>query len=119
MIRGSKIAEKHIQIFTKALLNNDIQSPISSDIAISDSTIPAFSDKLAMFHMSILTAAGSGNYATAAAASQRSDLIMNYERLSFEVAQYAKDGADIMIRHNWLEQPPGTKDKEQLAKKKE
>ncbi|WP_141235396.1 DUF3231 family protein, partial [Priestia megaterium] len=45
--------------------------------------------------------------------------IMNYERLSFEVAQYAKDGADIMIRHNWLEQPPGTKDKEQLAKKKE
>jgi hypothetical protein len=119
MIRGSKIAEKHIQIFTKALLNNDIQSPISSDIAISDSTIPAFSDKLAMFHMSILTAAGSGNYATAAAASQRSDLFLNYERLSFEIAQYAKDGVDIMIRHKWLEQPPGTKDKEQLAKKKE
>lgn len=119
MIRGSKIAEKHIQIFTKALLNNDIQSPISSDIAISDSTIPAFSDKLTMFHMSFLTAAGTGNYATAAAASQRSDLFLNYERLSFEIAQYAKDGADIMIRHNWLEQPLGTKDKEQLAKKKE
>ena len=119
MIRGSKIAEKHIQIFTKALLNNDIQSPISSDIAISDSTIPTFSDKLTMFHMSFLTAAGPGNYATAAAASQRSDLFLNYERLSFEIAQYAKDGADIMIRHEWLEQPPGTKDKEQLAKKKE
>jgi len=119
MIRGSKIAEKHTQVFAKVLLNNNIQSPISSDIAISDSTIPAFSDKLTMFHMSFLTAAGSGNYATAAAASQRSDLFLSYERLSFEIAQYAKDGADIMISHNWLEQPPGTKDKEQLARKKE
>jgi len=69
--------------------------------------------------MSFLTAAGTGNYATAAAASQRSDLFFNYERLSFEIAQYAKDDADNMIRHQWLEQPLGTKDKEQLAKKKE
>lgn len=71
-----------------------------------------------MFHMSLLTAEGIGNYATASAASQRSDLAMNYERLSFEVAQYAKSGADIMIKNGWLEQPPGTKDKVQLAKKK-
>ncbi|WP_425204123.1 DUF3231 family protein [Priestia megaterium] len=118
MLRGSKIAEKHIQVFSKALLDNDIQPPVSSDIAITDSTTPAFSDKLSMFQMSFLTAAGTGNYATAAAASQRSDLMINYERLSLEIAQYAKDGADIMIQHEWLEQPPGTKDKTQLAKKK-
>lgn len=43
---------------------------------------------------------------------------MNYERLSLKIAQYAKDGADIMIQNEWLEQPPGTKDKAQLAKKK-
>ncbi|QQZ08694.1 DUF3231 family protein [Heyndrickxia vini] len=119
MLRGKDISEKHIQVFTKALLNNDIQPPVSSDISITDSTTPPFSDKLTLFHMGLLSAAGTGNYATAAAASQRSDLILNYERLSFEIAQYAKDGADLMIKHAWLEQPPGTKDKTQLAKKKD
>jgi hypothetical protein len=118
MLRGSDISKKHVQVFTKTLLNNNIQPPISSDISISDSTIPPFSDKLILFHMALLSTAGTGNYATAAAASQRSDLILNYERLSLEIAQYAKDGADIMIKNEWLEQPPGTKDKEQLARNK-
>jgi hypothetical protein len=119
MLRGAEISEKHVQIFAQALLDNHIQPPVPHDIAISDLTTPVFSDRLAMFQMALLSAAGTGNYATAAAASQRSDLVVNYERLSLEIGQYAKDGADIMIHHKWLEQPPGTKDKEQLAKKKE
>ncbi|MDP1383597.1 DUF3231 family protein [Priestia megaterium] len=119
MLRGAEISEKHVQIFGKALLENHIQPPVPHDIAISDLTTPVFSDRLAMFQMSFLSAAGTGNYATAAAASQRSDLVINYERLSLEIGQYAKDGADIMIHHKWLEQPPGTQDKEQLATKKE
>ncbi|MGM0876831.1 MAG: DUF3231 family protein [Bacillota bacterium] len=118
MLRGSDISKKHVQVFTKTLLNNNIQPPVSSDISISDSTTPPFSDKLILFHMALLSTAGTGNYATAAAASQRSDLVINYERLSLEIAQYAKDGADIMINNEWLEQPPGTIDKEQLARNK-
>jgi hypothetical protein len=59
-----------------------------------------------------------GNYAVAAAASQRSDLALNYERLSLEIGQYVKDGANIMIDHAWLEQPPGTYDKDILTKEK-
>lgn len=35
--------------------------------------------------MSLLSAAGTGNYATAAAASQRTDLAINYERLSLKL----------------------------------
>jgi hypothetical protein len=119
MLRGSEISKKHAQIFTKALLDNNIQPPVSSDIAISDSTTPPFSDKLTLFHMSFLSAAGSGNYTTASAASQRSDLVINYQRLALEVAQFAKDGADIMISNEWLEQPPGTVDKQKLARTKD
>lgn len=119
MLRGSEISQKHIQIFSRTLFDNHIQPPISSDVCITDSTASPFSDKLTLFHMSLLSAAGTGNYATAAAASQRSDLIMNYERLSLEIAQYAKDGADLVIGNGWLEQPPGTIDKEQLIRKKD
>jgi len=58
------------------------------------------------------------NYSTAAAASQRSDLMINYERLSLEVTRLAKSGSDVMIKHGWLEQPPGVKDPEKLARDK-
>jgi hypothetical protein len=118
MLQGKDISEKHVKIFTTTLLNNNTQSPVSSDVAISNSTGQVFSDKLIIFHMGLLTAAGTGNYATAAAASQRSDLILNYERLSFEIAQYAKDIAYLMIQNEWLEQPPGTLDKVRLAQQK-
>lgn len=53
-----------------------------------------------MFHMLLISAEGTGNYLTAAAVSQRSDLIVNDERLSLYIALYAKDRTDI-----WLEQP--------------
>ncbi|MED3728976.1 DUF3231 family protein [Priestia endophytica] len=118
MLRGRDISQKHMRVFTRILLDSDIESPISPDVAITDATTPPFSDKLVMFHMAMLSATGTGNYATAASASQRSDLIINYERLSLEVALYAKDGADIMIKNQWMEQPPTTLDKEQLVKKK-
>ena len=118
MLRGRDISKKHVKIFTAILIDNDIQPPMSSDVAITDSTVPPFSDKLSMFHMTLLSASGMGNYASAAAASQRSDLVTNYERLSLEIGQYAKDGANIMIQNSWLEQPPGTLDKAALTKKK-
>ena len=118
MLRGRDISQKHTVLFTQILNDNDIQSPTPSDVFITDSIIPPFSDKLIMFHIAMIAAAGMGNYAVAAAASQRSDLALNYERLSLEIAQYAKDGADIMIDHAWLEQPPGTHDKDKLSKKK-
>lgn len=119
MLRGKDISEKHIKIFSTTLIDNSTQAPSTSDVAITNSTGEVFSDKLMTFHMGMLTAAGAGNYSTAAAASQRSDLILNYERLSIEVAQYAKEIADLMIANEWLEQPPGTLDKEKLAREKE
>ncbi|KMJ57403.1 hypothetical protein AB685_15345 [Bacillus sp. LL01] len=115
MLRGNDISNKHIEIFTKILLDNNIPTPRLPDVSVSNSVTRTFSDKLMMFHMSLLSAAGTGNYATAAAASQRSDLAINYERLSLEIAQYAKSGAEIMLKHHWLEQPPGTKDRRKLA----
>ncbi|MFZ4453912.1 DUF3231 family protein [Salibacterium aidingense] len=118
MLRGKEISNKHIKVFTSLLDDNDIVTPRLPDLSASDSTTKTFSDKLMMFHMSLLTSAGIGNYAMAASSSLRTDLALNYERLSLEVAKYAKSGADIMIKHHWLEQPPGTKDREELARNK-
>ncbi|WP_170007171.1 DUF3231 family protein [Bacillus fonticola] len=118
MLRGKDISEKHIKIFSDVMLENGIQPPISSDISITNSTVPPFSDKLMVFFMSLLSTAGVGNYAAAASASQRSDLVVNYERLSLEIGKYAKTGADLMIQNGYLEEPPGTVDKEKLVQTK-
>ncbi|MGP4040777.1 DUF3231 family protein [Gracilibacillus sp. D59] len=119
MLRAKEVSKKHMKIFSETLLQDEIETPKVSDFGISDSTTQTFSDKLMMFHMSLIITAGVGNYSTAAAASQRSDLMVNYERLSLEVSKLAKSGVDIMIENNWLEQPPGTNDREKLARNKE
>ncbi|MFC2949092.1 DUF3231 family protein [Virgibacillus sediminis] len=118
MLRAKEISQKHAKIFSTTLLEDDIQTPQSPDMAVSNSTTKTFSDKLLMFHMSLMTTAGIGNYATAAAASQRTDLMVNYERLSLEAARLAKSGADLMILNNWMEQPPGVENREKLARNK-
>lgn len=119
LLRSKEVSQKHSKIFIDTLLKDEIETPQLPDVAISDSTTQTFSDKLIMFLLSLLIASGIGNYATAAAASQRSDLAINYERLSLEVSRLAKSGTDIMIKHNWLEQVPGIKDREKLARNKE
>ncbi|MBU8790515.1 DUF3231 family protein [Oceanobacillus caeni] len=119
MIRGRDISKKHIKIFVDTLMKDDIEAAQVPDVGISDSTTQTFSDRLTMFQMSLLMSSGIGNYVTSTAKSQRSDLVVNYERLSLEVSRFAKSGADIMIANNWLEQPPGTKNRNKLATDKE
>ena len=75
MLRGKDIAKKHTKVFIDQLLDNDTQSPLSADVSITNSTAQVFSDKLILFLLGMLTAVGTGNYATAAAASQRTDLV--------------------------------------------
>jgi len=116
MIRSKEISKRHSKNFVDTLLKDEIETPRVPDVSVSDSTTKTFSDKLMMFQITLLTATGIGNYALAAAASQRSDLAVKYERLSMDISRLAKSGADIMIKHHWLEQPPGVKDREKLAR---
>lgn len=106
-----------MKVLSATLLDNDIQAPNSADYAVKGNDESPFSERLMMQLMAFLSTLGSGNYSAAASASQRSDLILNYERLSLEIAQFAKDGADIMIKHKWLEQPPGSPNRTDLARR--
>jgi hypothetical protein len=115
-LRGKKIAQKHIDIFTGFLKNDDLPVPMTWDTAVSDSTFPAFSDKLMMFHGSAMTAAGIGNYGAAMSGSPRRDLALQYASLIPEITLYAEDGANIMIKHGWLEEPPQADDRNELIK---
>ncbi|HZG71454.1 MAG TPA: DUF3231 family protein [Chondromyces sp.] len=116
-LRGKQLAQKHSGIFSDLLMKEDLPAPMSWDSAISDITEKVFSDKLMMFHVSAMIAAGIGNYGMAMAASPRRDLAMKYASLIPETSLYAEDGANMMIKHGWMEEPPQADDRDQLIKK--
>jgi hypothetical protein len=117
LLRGKQLAQKHIDIFSDILKKADLPAPMSWDTAVTDSTKPIFSDKLIMFHVSAMIASGIGNYGTAMAASPRKDIAIKYASLIPEISLYAEDGANIMIKNGWLEEPPQTDDRKKIAKK--
>lgn len=116
LLRGKRIAQKHIDLFSDILKKEDLPAPMTWDTAVSDSTTKVFSDKLIVFHVTAMIAAGLGNYGTAMAASPRRDIGMRYASLLPEISLYAEDGANIMIKHGWLEEPPQADDRNQLVK---
>lgn len=117
ILRGKEIAQKHISIFSKILQSNDIPAPSPWDTAITDSTLAPFSDKLMLFHVNAMIAAGIGNYGAAMASSPRKDIGLKYARLVTEISFYAEDGANLMIKNGWLEEPPQAPDRNKLIQK--
>jgi hypothetical protein len=116
LLRGKKMAQKHVEIFGKYLLDEDLPAPMGWDTAITDSTAKVFSDKLIVFHVSGMIAAGVGNYGAAMAASPRRDIGARYASLVPEVTLYAEDCANLMIKNGWMEEPPQSDDRDGLIK---
>lgn len=117
LIRGIEIAKKHIKLFGGKLEESNL--PVSTNLAseMTNSTSFTFSDKLMMFYTSALIALSVGYYGTGIAQSPRVDIGIMYNRLSLEIQLYSEDGANIMIKNKWLEQPPMASDRDELAKK--
>jgi len=118
-LKGKEMATKHLNIFQDILTKEDVPAPMMWDSVVTNSTTPVFSDKLMMYHISAMTAAGIGNYGTSMAGSQRKDLAVRYASLIPEVALFAEEGATIMIKNKWLEEPPQADDRKQLIERKE
>ncbi|OLO27893.1 hypothetical protein BTR23_18965 [Alkalihalophilus pseudofirmus] len=116
MLRGKGISENHIEVFSSVLRENEIPISLGWDSYVTDSTVSPFSEKLMMFHTSVLNGVGIGNYGIAMGESMRHDLNAHYARLAADIGHYAEDGINILINNEWMEQPPQAVDRNQLAK---
>ncbi|MEI3611063.1 DUF3231 family protein [Pseudogracilibacillus sp. SO30301A] len=115
--RGREISGKHLDIFSTIL--NDEYLPNSANVLtseVTDSTEAPFSDKLMMTFITNLIASSIGGYGVSMSISPRRDLGVHYTRLIAEIAQYSDDGAEILIKNGWMEQPPMAADRKELAK---
>lgn len=117
-LKGLEIGNKHIKLFRGKLEESKLPAPMGWDSEITNSTAYTFSDKLMMFFTSGLVTLSVGYYGTAVSQSPRGDISAMYNRLSLEVQLYAEDGANIMIKNGWLEQPPMASDRDELIRNK-
>lgn len=113
--RGRDIAKRHCRVFEEHLSRNFLHVPITLGSEVTDNTKPIFSDKLMMFFTTVLIGLGVQYYGQSFATSPRRDLGFMYNKLSLEIEMYSEDGANIMIRHGWLEEPPKALDRDRLT----
>jgi hypothetical protein len=116
LMRGRDIAKKHCEVFADTLKKSFLPAPMTWDSDATDSTQYVFSDKLMMFLVISLISLSIQYYGQSIAGSQRRDLGLMYDRLVAEIQLYAEDGANIMIKNGWLEEPPKAPDRDELAK---
>ncbi|MFC4560061.1 DUF3231 family protein [Virgibacillus kekensis] len=116
--RGVKISNKHIDQFQNIFREEKLNSPMSWQAFVKDSTTSPFSDKLMMYTIQLSTQIAIAFYGTAFSVNSRRDLGAKYMVLTGELARYAEDGANLMIDKGWLEQPPLAPDRRNLSKGK-
>ncbi|RPF50098.1 DUF3231 family protein [Aquisalibacillus elongatus] len=119
LLRGKELANKHTKIFGEILKQNDTPIPMTWDSEVTDSTSYVYSDRKMMFYSTALIALSITYYGAGLAASPRRDVGAVYSRLITELMKYADDGAKLMIKYEWMEEPPRSVDRDELAKKKD
>lgn len=115
MIRGRDMSKKQTDVLSGFLTKENLPVPAEWDSEVTSSTVPPFSDKLMLFHITTLAASAIGQFGISLSASPRKDIALTYVRLSTEIADFARDGAAIMIKNGWMEKPPHTVDRNVLA----
>ncbi|WP_188206991.1 DUF3231 family protein [Alkalibacillus aidingensis] len=116
--RGLRITDKHLDEFEDVLREEKLNSPMSWQSHVTDSTEPPFSDRLMMYQVQLSTQIAIAFYGTALSVNSRRDLAAKYVALTGELAKYAEDGMKLMIDCGWFEQPPMASDRRNLAKGK-
>ncbi|MDL4843213.1 DUF3231 family protein [Aquibacillus rhizosphaerae] len=116
--RGTKMSNKHIELFEDIFREETLNSPMSMQSFVTDATEAPFSDKWMMYQVQLSTQVAIAFYGSSLSVSSRRDLAAMYITLTGELGKYAEDGANLMIENGWLEQPPLAPDRRHLTKGK-
>jgi rubrerythrin len=116
--RGTEISNKHLGIFTNILREEKLNTPMSWQSFVTNSTTPTFSDKFMMYQVQLSTQLAIAFYGTALSVTSRRDIGLKYLELIMELTKFGEDGVNLMIDNGWLEEPPKGSDRQSLTKGK-
>ncbi|MDF2841413.1 MAG: hypothetical protein K0Q99_2185 [Clostridia bacterium] len=115
-IKGKELSKKIVTELSNIMMQSDIQPPSTWAGKATDSTNPPFNDKLMMYITSLISSSAVAFNVLGTTYSMRSDLQIKLGLLSKDIFQFAKEGAELMIKHKWMEEPPQMEDRNQLTK---
>lgn len=107
--RGGELAKSIVKEMGEVLLRNDIHVPASSGGNVTQTNVAPFSDKIMMYCVSLFCSFSMGGNSLGTAFSFRNDLPVKMSSFMKDIFDYAHQGAKIMIKHGWLEEPPQMK----------
>ncbi|MGZ4160018.1 MAG: DUF3231 family protein [Neobacillus sp.] len=113
--RGLDIVEKSIKQHSEKLHMDNLPAPSRLEHLVTDSTVSPFSDKIMLWHKVDMFSMKIRHFANSVAVNGRKDLGLMYGRNMMNVFLFAEDGANILIEHGWMEEPPKAIDREHLA----
>lgn len=113
--RGLQMAEKSIMQFSEKLTIDNLPFPARLDHLVTDSTFPPFSDKLMLTHKVDMFSMKIRAFGNSIAVNGRRDLGLMYGRALTNVFLFVDDGANLLIDHGWMEQPPKAIDRKHLS----
>ncbi|MCU9614522.1 DUF3231 family protein [Caldibacillus lycopersici] len=114
--RGKNICKSHFTTFNSILTKEELSSPKTWVSEVTNSTVSPYSEKLMLYHVVTLVSAAIGYYGAGLSVSQRRDLSLEYTKFITEVSLFVEDGAQLLIKYGWLEQPPLSDNRKDLAK---
>nr|WP_263324500.1 DUF3231 family protein [Neobacillus sp. Marseille-Q6967] len=116
-IRGKEMTDRAVERFRGKLHRENLPAPSDIDHLVTSSTFSPFSDKLMLFHKVDMFNIKIRSYGNSISVNGRRDLGAMYFKLIGDVTVFVDDGANILIEHGWMEQPPKAIDREDLTAK--
>ncbi|WP_186576049.1 DUF3231 family protein [Aquibacillus kalidii] len=115
---AQKVSDEQIQSFGKILHGDNLPIPMSWETEVTDSQDAPFSDKLMLYHVGFLLQAAQSYHGAGLSSAMRIDLVTTYEKIILKNLTVTKDWFDIMTNNKWLEQPPLSPNRKEIAKDK-
>ncbi|WHY03260.1 DUF3231 family protein [Neobacillus sp. DY30] len=115
---SEKTADDQIKALAKILQADNLPVPKSLETEVSISTDSPFSDKLLMYHMGFMFQAAQTYHGAGLATAMRTDLVATYEATIIQNLLVTKNWFNVMVKNNWLEQPPLAPNRTEIAKQK-
>ncbi|MBP1949378.1 DUF3231 family protein [Virgibacillus litoralis] len=115
--KGAELSKSVIKEMSETFLEDGIQIPVTSGGHATRSTVAPFSDKVMMYCTSLFCSFSMGGNAVGSAFSLRNDLAAKMSIFTKDIFEYAHEGAKIMIRNEWMEEPPQMEERKDIIKK--
>ncbi|UQD51014.1 hypothetical protein C0971_02460 [Bacillus methanolicus] len=116
--KGAELAKSVIKELSETFLEDGVQIPTVSGGNATRSTVAPFSDKLMMYCTSLFCSFSMFSNAVGTAFSLRNDLVAKMTVFTKDIFEYAHEGAKIMIKNGWMEEPPQMEERKAIINEK-